>query len=216
MDPSSLPLDWTRVSRKRAFTTNGTSCCTGGACRHGRRGSSSTPNSENSTTGNNDNQASTTRLYRGQVIVCLTDSNPEWFQAYLFLQDEDTTWGLLGVQQEIDECLQCSQGGYRVITLRVTTTTTTDQVTFPNVEWTGGDMMDLNGPGIVMQARKIMTGAHAVPVLEGVFSGIVRQVQASLNDDNDEHPWDPLQVFPELTIVVGSMELRLPDTVLCR
>lgn len=200
MDPSFLPLDWTRVSRKRT-APDASSCCVGGMCRrHGRRSTVSTATSSSAANGRT--------AHHGQVIVCLLDSNPDWFQAYLFLQDgSNETWGLLGLQKEIDECLQCSEGGYRVIDLRVTSK---DKVTLTDIEWTGGDMMDLKGSHVSMQAEKIMTGSDAVPVLEGIFSGLMHKVRAA---NPDEKNLDPLQLFPELTIVVGKMEIQLPDPI---
>ena len=189
-------------SRKRPASDTA-SCCVGSACRHRRRPATTT------TTENND----TVRTCQGQVIVCLLDSNPDWFQAYLFPDERrDETWGLLGIQKEIDECLQCSEGGYRVIDLRVTSSSSIikdKKVTLTDVEWTGGDMMDLKGSHVTMRADKIMTGVDAVPVLKGIFSGLVRKIRAESGPDLDDDD-DLLRVFPELTIVVGKMEIRLP------
>lgn len=199
---SSLPLDWTRVSRKRPANDTATSCCIGGVCR--RHVQSSSALSLSDTNLRHQGQVS---YHQGQVIVCLLDSNPDWFQAYLFLPDA-TTWGLLGIQKEIDECLQCSEGGYRVIDLKVMTSK--DNIVLTDIEWTGGDMMDLKGNGVVMQASKIMTGPDAVPILEGVFSGLMQKVRSSCAGETAEVV-DPLQVFPELAIVVGNMQLCLPQ-----
>lgn len=204
MNPSSsLPLDWTRVSRKRSADDDAADCCVGGGvCRHRRR-ATRVPIPTTTTTTTDDKVTH----YQGKVIVCLLDSNPDWFQAYLFLQDSSETWGLLGIQKEIDECLQCSEGGYRVIDLQVTSK---DKVTLRDIEWTGGDMVDLKGSHVTMQADKIMTGSDAVPVLEGIFSGILAKVRAETPPDDHV---DPLRLFPELAIVVGKMEIRLPEPV---
>lgn len=213
MDPRFLPLDWTRLSRKRAGDDDD-DCCVGGVCRHRRRRRARTIAEPSSSRGRRD-----ARRRRGRVVVCLLDGDPDWFQAQLFLQDDDdtTAWGLLGVQnRDIDECLQCADGGYRVVDLTLTTTggdvvggTNDEVITFPDVEWTGGDMMHLKGDHITMEADKILTGAAAVPVLEGVFGGLMRRIRGD-DDDDEEEQVDVLQVFPELAIVVGNMELWLP------
>ena len=186
---SPLPLDWTRVgSRKRTMAA---SCCVGGVCRqqHDRR--------QITITTTVDHRAK--QLVRGQVVVCLLESNPDWFQAYLFLESGET-WGLLGIQKEVDECLQCSEGGYRVIDLKITS----KDETFVNVEWTGGDMMDLKGNDVSMQAEKIVTGSSALPVVEGIFSGLMRKLRS------EDEELDVLQVFPDLAVITGSMEVRMP------
>jgi hypothetical protein len=161
------------------------------------------------------------------------DGNPDWFQAYFFLNEEGQqqqhgtgrqVWGLLGIQKEIDECLQCSEGGYRVIDLKITSkgdknknsSMTLTTTTFVDVEWTGGDMMDLKGPGVYMQADKILTSTAALPVLEQVFESLTRRVREECQRDGDycndnDEIIDMLQVFPELTIVVGRMQLEIPD-----
>ena len=195
----SLPLDWTRVSRKRPAD-----CCVGGVCPHRRsrpvvnRRTTTTPTTSG---GGGTNPEPTKQVYyhTGQVIVCLLEPNPDWFQAYLFLNN-GATWGLLGTQKEIDECLQCSEGGYRVIDLKVVR----HDHTFTDVEWTGGDMMDLKGHNVRMQADQIWTGPAAVPVVERVFGSLVQRAR-----QGQEEPLEVLEVFPELAIVVGHMELAL-------
>lgn len=205
MDNSSLPLDWTRITRKRG------ACCVGSAastCRHRSNGTDIADGVDD-----NDRRSGAHSYYKGQVIVCLHESNPDWFQAYFFT-DSGETWGLLGVQKDIDECLQCTEGGYRVIDLKLTTSPQRQHnktTTFRNIEWTGGDMMDLKGKDITMQAEKIYTEAAAVPILEQLFPALLRRVRAETTVEEHEEPMDDvLNFFPELAIVVGEMEMTLP------
>jgi hypothetical protein len=119
--------------------------------------------------------------YSGSVIFCLPDDDCDWFQGYYFPfhdsnhDDIDPVippigtrpyYGLLcHVKKDIDECLQCTAGGYREIsrmelTLMNRTTPSTSQqrykqqyniTTVPpqqmnisNIYWLGGDMMNLS------------------------------------------------------------------------
>lgn len=79
-----------------------------------------------------------------------TSSNKQLDQSWI------KPWGLLCIQEEIDECLQCQDGGYRQISMTVNTFqkgTKTNIVdveqmkksahTLNNIVWTGGDMMRL-------------------------------------------------------------------------
>jgi hypothetical protein len=196
--PPSIPLDWTRVSRKRPNSGSPDSaCCVDGSCRH--RSSPGVRQQE----GEAPDAGPAKQVYRGQVVMCLHDANPDWFQGYFFVENGET-WGLLGIQKEVDDCLQCSEGGYRQIDLKVKS----QDHTFVDVDWTGGDMMDLKGQDVSMQAEKILTGESAVPIVEGVFSGLMRRLRAQ--DDCED--MDVLQVFPDLAIVVGTMELKVSSS----
>mmetsp|Transcript_11253 Transcript_11253/g.23052 ORF Transcript_11253/g.23052 Transcript_11253/m.23052 type:complete len:302 (+) Transcript_11253:63-968(+) len=292
--PPSLPLDWTRVgSRKREACCVQESGV--GGCRHRRRGptSSSSSSGSNTTTllpqsslplhATTTTTTTTTTTptgtvlmtIRGTAVVCLLDcTDPQWFQGYLFFHDTPSSsssssssscWSMLGVQKEIDECLQCSEGGYRVLDLKVNvnnkqaqqntssssssssssqcTTAKPVVTTFRDVEWTGGDMMQLSHPQLSMQAQKLLTGMAAVPVVESVFGGLLRRVRENTNNNNDEdddndndnmmmmmmdqddeQPEQPqpqendgdddhvLDMFPDLAIVVGHMQLTLTTT----
>ena len=79
-------------------------------------------------------EGNTHRHLSGKVIFCLPDQDCEWFQGYYFPFDNDETdffelpsirspyYGLLcTVKQDVDECLQCTEGGYREIaTIKLT------------------------------------------------------------------------------------------------
>ena len=109
------------------------------------------------TTSGNKN---TSRVLAGTAVVCLTDPDADWFQGYLFvsgttphISTSTTYYGLLGRIQELDECLQCADGGYRELTLQVnamggpttihkeTNPSAAETFKFSNIAWTGGDIM---------------------------------------------------------------------------
>lgn len=157
---SSLPLDWTRMKngrkRRRSNDDDDDECVKDPTnCRCSRRhvrsnnGAASAILLPASASAPSSFQQQTTVL-EGQAIFCLHDLDPQWVQGYFVPQrsssnnSNDTIsrnnnynhkkqqqpWGLLAVQEEIDDCLACADGGYRQVSLTVypptaTTTTTT-------------------------------------------------------------------------------------------
>lgn len=203
---SELPLDWTRMKSKRKrlnsqeedeneegrncirCNRNGQNCCR--------------PITSNSS----GSQSLLRRQLQGCAIFCLLESDPNWFQGYFFAktaqqQDCSVPVGLLAIQRAVEDCLACSEGGYRQIDLQICKS----QVTITNIEWTGGDMMNLrDGRGFSFAAQRIQTGPEAYFMARQVFNKLVRQ-QEQINPNQDFEV-----VFPDLLIVAGSMELLLP------
>jgi hypothetical protein len=172
---SALPLDWTRMgtittgttTKRRKIDNNDPTgenytdgddenCCQDPANCLRRR--YARPASTTTTTTNNTNNI--LRTIHGQVIFCLHEYNPQWFQGYFVPKTGSTKkpWGLLAQQEEIDECLACSDGGYRRISLTIytpkmntgtndstvpssTTRATSNDNTFTiqSIDWTGGE-----------------------------------------------------------------------------
>lgn len=61
----------------------------------------------------------TERIHRrGRCVLCFPHHS-QWFQGY-FLPDETTQLGLLGIEQRVDECVQCPDGGYQRFLVTVT------------------------------------------------------------------------------------------------
>ena len=172
----------------------------------------------------------------GQVIVCLPEPDCEWFQAYLFPHSGGKSIPLLGILQEIDDCLQCADGGYRVIELQVllpeTYTGHPHRISIHNIEWTGGDMMDLKTAlpteseteydimslqmsGVEMKASKLESGEPAARVVQRLFEKLVRKLQnvkRSKKCDSQDLTLDSravLEVLPEVSVVSGDMSLLL-------
>ena len=130
---SSLPLDWTRVQRN---------------CR--RRGHARSKNRAISPP-----EQLLPNGTVGQAIFCLHDLDPHWFQGYFVPRGSKKPTPMLAVQKEVDDCMACSAGGYRRLSLtiynrRVSATNTNANDTKPlkieDVDWTGGDMMTLYHP----------------------------------------------------------------------
>jgi hypothetical protein len=231
-----LPLGWTRVKRKRSEGVAGDGsaedCCEDPSCLRRRRAPLSSATAQPTTTAMDSNPNGVT--FRGKAVFCLQDSNPDWFQGYFFHQQETTgdtaaslmssstrkAWGLLCEQQELDDCLQCAEGGYRVLRLTVYPfgggqVRTPKKVVIPDVEWTGGDMMRLlHADGRVnMDPQQLLTDQKAVPFVKGIFGSLLHKLKALRKDEpaeQDEESGGVLELLPDVAIVMGTMEIILP------
>jgi hypothetical protein len=130
---SSLPLDWTRVRRNEEVNVDdavgksddyGMICCQDPAsCR--RLGHRRPENSSSILARpvplplHSNNDTDTTNKIHGQAIFCLHDLDPSWVQGFFLQRGCKKPWGLLAIQEEIDDCLACSAGGYRRLSLTV-------------------------------------------------------------------------------------------------
>jgi len=191
-----LPLGWTRVQRKRTRTENMMEwCCEDPSCK--RRSSRPTVDPDTTTT-------ASSQTFQGTAVFLLHESNPEWFQGYFYYQGMSKPWGLLAVQVEIDDCLQCALGGYRELELTVLPFEGRDKQVLKNVQWTGGDMMRLNASMVQMEPTKLLTDQKAVPTVERVFGSLLTK----LRDDDDDQT-SVLELFPDVAVVTGTMKLTL-------
>mmetsp|Transcript_29997 Transcript_29997/g.72794 ORF Transcript_29997/g.72794 Transcript_29997/m.72794 type:complete len:364 (+) Transcript_29997:108-1199(+) len=132
-------------------------------------------------------------------------------------------WRMLGVQEEIDECLECADGGYRRLTLTVyhdtspaissAATTAADAGTtkrprkktkttkFHGVEWTGGDMMDLydvDNKLDMMKADKLLTGHQCLRPLNKYFGGLISHLRRQCLQNDGENGDDDKDDFDVL------------------
>ena len=269
--PPPLPLDWTRVKRKRSSLLQeeeeeDCNCDDPLFCSNGRR--HRRPRAPLSlatvvTAAPTPQLSSSLVIYRGTAIICLQETNPDWFQGYFIPQvanDKDivnnnrynndsitdnthsssvlashtttatTTssssssanyWGLLGQQQEIDECLQCADGGYRELKLTIYPYNN-KKIVISNVEWTGGDMMRLLQPEgrVRLEPQQLWTEQQAVPFCKRYFGGLLRRLQEEEDNEAEDNHQDAassqeekdrvLQLIPDVAIIVGAMELHLP------
>lgn len=204
--PPPLPLGWTQVRRRpRANNDDNNNaadeidwCCDDPNCKRTSRDSDAVkPAPENAIT------------VKGNAVFCLPEMDPEWFQGYLQIEGQRKPWGLLAMQETLDECLECKDGGYRQITLKVLTyNNSKEPYEMEHVEWTGGDMMRLkSGDGVVsMETDCLWTGKKAVPYVEKYFGSLVDKLRENADDS-------VLEVLPELAIVTGPMTLQLPVAV---
>jgi hypothetical protein len=192
--PSPLPLGWTTVRRKRTRDvdkdTSATEvewCCEDPDCKR-------TPVVDPSINATS---------VEGHAIFCLHEINPDWFQGYFQVDGQRKPWGLLATQEAIDECLECSDGGYRQITLKVFRYSGEKPIKLDNVQWTGGDMMRLQSSDVSMDAHCLWTGKKAVPYVERYFSGLVNKLREEVDEP-------VLDILPDLAIVTGPMTLTIP------
>jgi len=205
-----LPLDWTRVKRKQ---------CT-------------LPTIE--TTFLNVSQLTPRQqVTSGFGVICLHDSNPAWFQGYFFpnrttqqqqqqlqvpssssqsqQQQKQKPWGLLAVQEALDECMECADGGYRRISLTVFPFShgPRNKVQLKDIEVTGGDMVRFAGTNVRLEPQQLMTGSACVPIVEELFADLVQKCRNKLSKGE---PDAVLDIMPDVTIVMGPMKLILPRT----
>jgi hypothetical protein len=132
---STLPLDWTRMHRS-SDTGDNICCVDSDTCRHrGRirplskerransRSVTTTTTTTTTTIHRNDDDdavlADTSNNFHGRAIFCLHDDDPSWVQGYFIPRGSTKPWGMLAIQEEVDDCLACSTGGYRRLSLTV-------------------------------------------------------------------------------------------------
>jgi hypothetical protein len=155
-DPPSLPLDWTRVQRRRRADDD--DCC---------------PVLDSSPL-NAASLRPDQQLVEGLAVFCLHESDPQWFQGYFFPNfSTRKPWGILAVQEELDDCMKSADGGYRRCTLTIFPYPAQRKISMPGVEWTGGDMMRLMSHNQVsFDPDQLKSGKQAVPQVEKLFGGI--------------------------------------------
>jgi hypothetical protein len=216
-----LPLGWTQVKRKRTPKAIGESsdvvdwCCDDPSCpRPSQRPKLSLAElPEEKSLGD---PHTTTSTFRGHAIFCMPDVDPTWVQGYFQVDGIKNPWGLLAVTEELDECLQCVDGGYRRVTLTVFPFSR-KKVSWNSVNWTGGDMMRLEGESVSMEPNRMWTGTLALPYVHKYFMKIIQKLRdPQRNNDNDgiEQPSgeiDILEMLPNIAVVMGPMTLKLEN-----
>jgi hypothetical protein len=226
-NPSALPLEWTKIKRKRPrldgdedTNNNDTDpfCCDDATCSRRRPPGSFQGNGSNGGTDvpltRDSVKTPATTTVSGKVVFCLPDTDPSWFQGYFFLNGRNSSsskpWGLLAVQTDLDECLQCEDGGYRQVKLQVSTYSghaATEQYSFDTVEWTGGDMMRLESETCRMIPSQFLTDRAAVSHTEQFFGSLLRKLRM---DSDVSDTATVLDLMPDVSVIVGSMELVVP------
>jgi hypothetical protein len=236
---STVPLDWTLINhRKRnvsdAGDSNDNNCIDSINCRCTRRhlplSSCITTSNTRETSFNVINTSDFTQgkpssILRGQAIFCLHDLDPYWVQGYFVPDGSTKPWGLLAIQEQIDDCLACSDGGYRRVSLTVYAPTQQRYLaestvgvsrpklrTLSNIDWVGGDMMTLYHPDhINMIAEQLLTGESALPLLHKYFGGLLKRLQPQSIITGDEREESVLEWLPNVALVKGSMMLVYPE-----
>jgi hypothetical protein len=152
----------------------------------------------------------------GIGIFCLHDTDTSWFQGYFIPKSSGIhkPMGILAVQRDIDECIQCAFGGYRELDVTLynflameggrnqDNTGNSSSITIP-VVCTGGDMLrmrtitrgktqgaDGSVVNLTFDATTIYTGLKATPYLKTYFASLVQKkrellfVQTTATDDS--------------------------------
>lgn len=113
--------------------------------------------------------------------------------------------GLLAEQTDVDDCLACADGGYHEVQMKLFRKPE-KTVVLENIQWTGGDLMKLEGEKIQFETVKFLSGKEAVPLVEQHFGGLVRKLR-----DEETEDATILDLIPEVAIVVGNMRISLPE-----
>ena len=126
-------------------------------------------------------------------------------------RSEAKSWGLMGVQTDVvDECMRCSEGGYRELDLTVIRYTSGGsgskkvKCNFSAI-WTGGDMMALSTDpyavyglgeeiGVKFDPSTLIEGRKALEAGSKYFPALSKQIE-----DGEE-----------ALVVVGKMEMIVP------
>lgn len=234
---SSLPLDWTRLKRRRPGFNNTESS-------DNRRSDRTRPLPMKDN--NDDDKEETCHKIEGQAIFCLHDDNPNWIQGYFIAKGSRKPWGMLATQEEVDDCMTCCAGGYRRLSLAVyhrhrgdggdgntvprksqrlessLQGTSNQNITNKNdvnqmrnepwnivgIDWTGGDMMTLHHPDHVdMKGERLLTGKKALPMLHKYFQNMINRLEKEFCVEECSSVLDWL---PNVAIVTGPMSLTRP------
>ena len=196
-----LPLDWTQLKARRRQDDGDERCCEGVnnniPCRISRHRF------------RRDTQEDG---IQGHVVFCLHEMNPSWFQGY-FLPRGTTRqpWGLLAVQEEIEDCLACADGGFRRVSLTLypppTHLSSGRPIKLDTVDWVGGDLIRFHHEQLEVESNRIWTGESSLPLVETYFKALVQKLR--IECDVEEH--EPiLQWLPDIAIVSGQMMFVFP------
>ena len=230
----SLPLGWTRVQRRRKRKDRGVvdyNAVNEDCCIDPR---SSCPRRRLLTT---SSRASTIlpptgEVIDGHVVFCLHELDPSWFQGYFIPKNGPSRkpWGLLAVQESVDDCLACVDGGYRRISLSIyhrrlrtpsenSKNNNSNVVRIPNIDWTGGDILRLSHPEgrVAMETDRFVTGNSCLPYIEKYFENLIVKLKEYCDSDDEEetnkqsnnNTSNVLEWLPNIAIVTGSMSIAL-------
>lgn len=184
---TALPLDWTRVKRRRNDEASEKPCdpinCP--ARRHGPR--------------------LVQGGIQGHVIFCLHEINPDWFQGYFTPLGTRRPWGLLAEQEEIDDCLACADGGFRRVSLTVYPPSG-KPVQLATIDWTGGDLIHLRHENLEVESDRIWTGKSSLRHVDSYFKGLIRRLRQQYEVNEDEPILDWL---PDIATISGNMTIAM-------
>lgn len=165
-------------------------------------------------------------MIHGHAVFCLHEPNPLWFQGYFLPHQSSRPWGLLAIQEPVDDCLACADGGFRRITLKLyppsgsslqplqpkkkkpkknqnaVENTKKELLQLENVDWTGGDMIQLRHEQLEMEADRLWTGTATLPHLQRYFASLLTKLKMEL-DVPESTPI--LDFLPDVAVIVGKL-----------
>jgi len=230
----ALPLGWTQIKRgkKRRKVSSGAdeSCCDDPTCSNENETTEACPTSANKNlegiVGGNDNPQAVSVELKGKALFCLHSLDCSWFQGQFINARNSVTLGgssvnslgLLATQREdLDDCLQCSDGGYREIDLTLSVREKGPKLCVERLPCTGGDMLQIRTPleegsngtvkvrdtNVTFDADQIITGQRVGPLVRTYFSSLLTN-----------HDVCVLEQLPDCAIVVGDMNITVPKSFL--
>ena len=130
--------------------------------------------------------------------------------------------GFLAVEQEEenqDKCKHCREGGN--VLMNMTVYRDGKEIRLDGVEWKGGDMMELTGPHVLLEAQQLVSGSKSIPYLKRYFPSLVRKMVGTNNrcgsgeGSHDDEMWvdsnkSLSNLFQDVAIVIGNMKLSVP------
>jgi hypothetical protein len=222
-----VPLGWTQIRRqgkKRKANTSSSAdasffCCDDQTCDENMSAATATsrPCKENTSI-----EGSVS--LEGKALFCLHSLDCTWFQGQFVISGGSSIkpLGLLANQRDdLDECLQCSDGGYREldmsIMLKPNKRGERKPICLKGLTCTGGDMMKISTPleegsdgkaksrpiCLSFDGYQIITGNRVIPLVQRYFASLLEPSKGGV-----------LKQLPDCAIVVGDMRIRLPKSCL--
>jgi hypothetical protein len=230
MTSGALPLDWTRLGRRRRLNNSGDYLDDNGQCLDVHCTGCLPPESTSIEDGEDGRSF---RPIYGTAMLCLPDADNDWFQGYFFLSSSsspsednnknNSVYKLLCIQQDdTDPCLHCDDYQLWTVTVYYPTTElqrpTKQTRTFRNVVSRGGDSIRWHHQRIRFTADAVTTGGKAHVLVETYFGGLLqhlRDIPAADEDDDvigaaDGSIESVATLMPNVAVVTGDMTIWLP------
>ena len=235
---SPLPLGWTQIKRGRKRQRSSAKdefeiyCCEDESCPIDNR--KTAPVLEKHTSSDTQPENDQTLALKGKALFCLHALDCSWFQGQFVNEQKSASIKSLGLlakqRKDLDECLQCGDGGYREIDLTILRRRNSNDreserksIVLEKLTCTGGDMLHIRTPshdpdagwkpteaGITkmtsFDAERIITGKRVDPLVRKYFLNLLPPCRRDA---------PVLDQLPDCAVVIGSMSMELPKSFLC-